>query len=141
MSVEDNKEIARRGFEALMAGDLSSLEPLLAPDAVLHQCGFLDPIPGRAILEGEFPGRRRFPDREVRIERMAGEGDLVALHWWTTGRHSDPDSPALDGTRLSFPSMSFLRIANSRIAEIWNIQDTATLQTQLWQAAERIGST
>jgi ketosteroid isomerase-like protein len=131
MAVEANKRIVRRAFEALMAGDLSPLDDLLAPGAVLHQCGFLQPIPGEAILRGAFPGMRRVADREVRIERIIGEGDLVAIHWRTTGRYFERDAPSSDGKPVSFPSMTFVRLEAGKIAEIWNIQDTATLRSQL----------
>ena len=140
MTTDDNKAIVQRAFEALMDRDLRPLEDLLAPDAVLHQCGFLQPIPGAAIIRGEFPGRGPLVDRQVRLARMVGKGEIVALHWWTTGRYSDPDSPELDGKRVSFPSMSFIRLEDGKIAEIWNIQDTSTLQTQLNAPAEPVGT-
>jgi predicted ester cyclase len=70
---------------------------------------------------------------------MVGEGDLVAIHWRTTGRHHDPDEPEPDGRRVSCPSMTFIRFERGRIAEIWDIQDTATLQTQLRTPAEPAG--
>jgi predicted ester cyclase len=66
---------------------------------------------------------------------MVGDGDTVALHWRTSGRYVDSDSPERDGMQVSFPSMTFVRVADGRIAEIWNIQDISTLQTQLEIAA------
>src|SRR5579862_7608912 len=97
-SVQDNKQVARRAFEALMARQLDGLGPLMTADCQLHQCGFLEPIPGSAILAGRFPGDGPVKDRQVRLERIIGEGDLVALHWWTSGRHVSPDSPESEGT-------------------------------------------
>jgi ketosteroid isomerase-like protein len=140
MTTEENKQIARRAFEALMARGLSRLQDMLAPNAVLHQCGFLEPIPVQAIMSGEFPRGGPLVDRQVHLERMIGEGELVAMHWRTAGRYSDPDSPELDGKRVGFPSMSFIRFEGGKIAEIWNIQDTATLQTQLCAPVELAGS-
>lgn len=137
MNSEDTKQIARRAFQALMDGDLDPLRDLLAPEAVLHQCGFLKPIPAEAILRGDFPGRRRVQDRDVRIEEIISEDNIVALRWRTSGVFSDPESSKRDSTPVSFPSMSFMRVENSRIAEIWNIQDTSTLQTQLWEASHQ----
>jgi ketosteroid isomerase-like protein len=139
MTVEENKQIARRAFEALMAGDLRPLEELLAPDCVLHQCGFLEPIPGHSIIKGEFPRGGLVADRQVRLERMIGEGDTVALHWWTTGRHNDPDSSERNGRHVSFPSMSFIRMEGGKIAEIWNIQDVSTMWTQLGEPPKPLG--
>jgi ketosteroid isomerase-like protein len=140
MSIEENKETVRRAFEALMAGDLAPIRDLLAPDAVLHQCGFLQPIPAQAILRGEFPGQGRLRDRMVQLERMIGEGDIVAMHWRTSGTYADAESPQRDGVPVSFPSMTFVRLADGRIAEIWNIQDRSTLQSQLDEAAQPVGS-
>lgn len=129
MTTGENKRIVQRAFEAFMAGDLRPLGDLLAPDAVLHQCGFLDPLPARRLLEGGPPGPSRIREREVRLDRMVGEGDLVALQWRTSGRF--PDAGTHEGKEVSFPSMTFIRLEHDRIAEIWNIQDTATLQMQL----------
>lgn len=139
-SSEDNKQIVRRAFDALTSGDLSPLADLLLPDAHLHQCGFLEPIPAGALVRGEFPGASRLSDRQVHLKCIIGEGDLIALHWSTSGRFSDPDSPVLDGQPVSFPSMTFVRLEGGKIAEIWNIQDRATLETQLYQLAEASGS-
>jgi ketosteroid isomerase-like protein len=131
MTVEENKQIVGHAFQALMDGNLTPLGGLLGDDAVLHQCGFLHPLPARQVLQGEMPGWGRILDREARLERMVGEGDFVALHWRTSGRIADPASSDGGGTRVSFPSMTFVRLEEGRIAEIWNIQDVATLQSQL----------
>ncbi|HEX6510641.1 MAG TPA: nuclear transport factor 2 family protein [Chloroflexota bacterium] len=140
MTVDQNKRIVREAFEALMANDLGPLDGLLAHNAVLHQCGFLEPIRKYAILQGIFPGPRRLADREVRLERIIGEGDIVALHWRTSGRFTDPDSPERDGKPVSFPSMSFIRMKDGKIAEIWNIQDVSTMHTQLGEPPKPVAS-
>jgi ketosteroid isomerase-like protein len=140
MTSEENKQIAQRAFKALMARDLNGIKDLLAPDATLHQCGFLDPIPARALVSGEFSRWRLLLDRQVHLERMVGEGDLVAMQWRTTGRYSDPNMPDLDGRSVSFPSMTFIRFEGGKIAQMWNIQDTSTMQTQLHALTEPAGS-
>ena len=131
MTIDQNKQIATRAFHALMSGDLGPLAELLAPDAVLHQCGFLEPIPAASIISGEFPDWRWLGDRRVHVERIIGEGDIVALHWQTAGTYRDPGSPEIDGMQVNFPSMSFIRLDDGHITEIWDIQDIATLQTQM----------
>jgi ketosteroid isomerase-like protein len=137
MTSEHNKRIAREAFEALMAGHLTDIGELVTPDAVLHQCGFLHPIPARSIVDRTLPGPRPLHDPHVRVERIVAEGDLVALHWRTSGQYQDPDGGYPGGTEISFPSMTFLRFEDGRISEIWNIQDTATIQTQLHAWTER----
>jgi ketosteroid isomerase-like protein len=131
MSSDVNQQTVRRAFQALVDGNLGPLRDLLAPGAVLHQCGFLEPISAQAILQRDLSMQGRLQDRQFQLERIVGEGDTVALHWRTSGRYSDPDSAARDGTHVSFPSMTFVRMADGQIAEIWNIQDISTLQTQL----------
>lgn len=128
---DDTKAIARCGFDAFMEGDLGALRQLLAPQATLHQCGFLQPIPAASILNREFPRLSPLEDRQVKLERMVAEGNLVALHWTTTARYNDPATPEIEGKTVSFPSMSFIRVEDGKIAEIWNIQDTTTMQMQL----------
>ncbi len=137
MRVEDNKQIATHAFEILASGDLSPLADLLTPDAVLHQCGFLRPIPAHAIVRGGLPGAAPLVDRHVSLDHIIAEGDLVALHWRTTARYADAGEPQLDGLQVSFTAMSFLRLENGKIAEIWNIQDMSTLDTQLRERAEQ----
>ena len=144
MTVEENKYIARRAFEAMQAGDLGPIGDLLTTDAVIHQCGFLEPIPVRRLIgdagtPSAFPGGGRIAGRRVRLERMIGEDDLVALHWTATGQYVAPDEPEIDGRPVSVPWMTFLRIEDGLIAEIWNIQDTATLQSQLREPAGSVG--
>lgn len=135
MTVDEQKEIARRALEAFSGGDVDRLRSFLTPNAVFHQCGFLQPISGEALLRGGFLAGGRIHDREIRLEHMVGEGDIVALQWRTSGHYSDPESPARDGAAVDVPSMTFVRFEGDKIAEVWNIRDGWTLQSQLSEAA------
>jgi hypothetical protein len=108
-----------------MIGKLGSIGDLVTPKAVLYQCGFLAGIPVRSLISRAFSFQRRLTDRQVQIERVIGEGDLITIQWRTTGRYEKPESQELHGTRVSVPSMSFLRFEDGRIGQIWKIQDTA----------------
>src|SRR5947209_6661886 len=140
MTIDEQKQIARQVFDAFADGDVAPLQGALAPGAVIHQCGFLQPISGESFLQGGFRPGSRIRDRMVRLEHMIGEGDILALHWRTTGHHAEPEPPKRDGTPVNFSSMTFVRFEDARIAEIWNIQDTATLQSQLREAASSNGA-
>ena len=120
-------------INALVSGDGAVLDDLLAPDCVLHQCGILEPIQGADTIK-----QRRFArflsDPRVDLERVVREGDLVAVHWRTTGLYANPHRPEKVGTPISFPSMAFARLSNGKVHEIWNIQDTSTVSAQLgWE--------
>jgi hypothetical protein len=51
MLIDENKAIVRSAFEALMTGNLTPLDDLLASDCVMHQCGFLEPIRGAEAIK------------------------------------------------------------------------------------------
>ena len=137
MTVEDNKRIVRQAFEAFAGQGVRSIQGLLAPNALFHQCGFLEPIPAQAIFEGGIMAGGRIHDREVRLDHIIGEGDIVALQYQTTGRYADPESPDVDGAPVSFASMTFVRVEDGRIAEIWNMRDADTLRAELEETAAR----
>jgi predicted ester cyclase len=131
VSVNDNRVIARSAFEALMAGNLTPLDDLLAPDCILHQCGWLQPIRGAERIKHVREGRQLVSDRHVRLDTMVAEGNTVAIHWHTSGEYADAQDQARVGHPVSFMSMSFLRLEGGKIQEIWNIQDMSTLWAQL----------
>lgn len=131
MTIEDNKAIVRRAFEALMSDDLNPLDDLLSPDCVLHQCGFLEPIRGVDAIKSLPGGDGPISRQEVRLERIAGDGDTVAIHWSTIGTCLDPESSEGARRPVSFMSMSFLQLEGGKITEIWNIQDMSTMWAQL----------
>ena len=139
MTTDETKQLAPRAFQALAAGDFQALEGLLTPTTVLHQCGFLQPITVQALLARSYQGRlgdgSQVVDRQVQLEQLIAEGDTVALRWRTVGRYVDEDVPERNGVTVSFPSMTFLRIADGRIVEIWNMRDADTLQSSLREAA------
>ncbi|HZS94678.1 MAG TPA: nuclear transport factor 2 family protein [Chloroflexota bacterium] len=133
MSVEENKTIVRQAFAGLASGEFGKIRDVLAPEAVIHQCGFLHPLPVMELIER---GGAYSPihDRAVHLDQLIGEGDLVALRWHTDGVHTDPDHSANEAVPVSFPSMTFVRLADGKIAEIWNMRDADTIQSQLYQA-------
>jgi ketosteroid isomerase-like protein len=136
MSVDENKAIARAAFDALMSDNLAPLDHLLAPDCILHQCGWLQPIRGVERIK-HISGRRRLvSERHVRLDAIIAEGDTVAIHWHTEGLYADPGDPHRTGQAVSFMSMSFLRLDEGTIREIWNIQDMSTVWSQLGSSAE-----
>jgi hypothetical protein len=132
MAGEDNTgPVVRAAFEGLHAGNVEPLRGMLAPDAQLHQCGFLHPFPLSRLLDGGFTVGGRIRERAVHIEHVVAEGDFVVLHWRTTGLFADPEEPDVIGAPIDVPSMTLIRLADGMIAEAWNIQATSTLSSQL----------
>jgi hypothetical protein len=131
MAGNDTSAVVAAAFEALHSGDVEPVRGLLAPDAQLHQCGFLNPISLIRLLDGGFTIGDRIHEREIHVEHVVAEGDLVALHWRTTGLYTDPSEPDLAAVPVDVPSMTFIRLADGLFAEVWNIQATSTLSSQL----------
>lgn len=126
----DNGAITRAAFEALTTDNDAAIEEILASDCVLHQCGIPEPIRGSEKIKHRRPGRF-LAEQQVTLEQIVTEGDLAAIHWRTSGVYADPGRPDKNGQSISFMSMSFLRLEQGKIQEIWNIQDMSTVAAQL----------
>ena len=76
--------------------------------------------------------RRGFPDHDARIIHQIAEGDLVATYKTFTGTHRGEffGTPPT-GKRATIRVMDFVRYADGRVAEHWNIVDFAGLMQQL----------
>lgn len=92
----------------LGAGDLSVLDRYLAPGVIEH-----NPVmpSGAANMKAVYTGVfAQFPDLTFDVERVIGEGDLVAVHAHLV---------AVPGTRGQALGEIF-RVKDGRIVEIWS---------------------
>ena len=126
-----NQRTAAHVFLVKMGkGDFSGLDRVYGPDFVVHSAGRKfsleeDNESGRAL-------RAAAPDMKVSVERMAGDDDLVAVHWRATGTNS-VDSAGMPGNGKPFDveGMTFFRFDRGRIVEEWSVTDWMTLMKQL----------
>ena len=126
-----NQRTAAHVFLVKMGkGDFTGLDRIYAPGFVVHSGGKQftleqDNESGKAL-------RAAAPDAKVSVERMAGEGDLVAVHWRTTGTNSVA-SAGMPGNGKPFDveGMTFFRFEDGRIVEEWSVTDWMTLMRQL----------
>lgn len=127
----ENKATATRIFtERMGQGNFSVDAEIYGPGFVAHGFGrdftiAEDQASGRAL-------RAAFPDLAVRVDRIIAEGDLVAVHWSSTGTNS----VALgmfpgNGRRVNLDGMSFFRFENGRIVEEWSAYDNLVMMRQL----------
>jgi steroid delta-isomerase-like uncharacterized protein len=132
VSLEQNKTILRRTYDEWWnAGDMSSVEELVAEDYVDHSPNVSGT--GRAALKElilEF--RRGFPDMVETLEDAVAEGDLVVGRFRMRGTHA--------GTFLGIPptgrtvemtGIDIYRIAHGRIVEMWYNEDLLGMMRQL----------
>lgn len=131
VGTEANKEIVRRYLELWNTGNLALADEVIAPDFVDHTHPEL--APGPEDVKREVTAfRAAFPDAHATIEQMICEDDIVAFRFVLRGTHQ--------GTFAGFPptgkataltGMDFIRIADSKLVELWSCQDTLGWLQQL----------
>ncbi|MER7720202.1 nuclear transport factor 2 family protein [Streptomyces flaveolus] len=101
MAEHPNAQLARKGYEAFVRGDMDTLRTMLAADATHH-------VPGTGVLAGDFKGQDEILDMyrrlgeetdgtftvELRQVLVDGRGHAVTLHHLTAdrrGKHLDQD--------------------------------------------------
>ena len=115
MSLESNKELVRRFYEAIGEEDYHSLNEFCHEDFVFYpqvDC----PFPG--LVESEKKNFDAFNDFKMPIKALIAEGDLVAAYMDFTGTHTGTFlGIAPTGKKVHFSLMMFLRIKDGKIIE------------------------
>lgn len=124
MLLKANKNIFKRFVgEVLNHGHLNVVDEIFSEDFA----GGLDNL--KALIQ-DF--RRAFPDLEVVIEDLVGEGDRVADRLINRGTHQGVFlglQPT--GVKATWSAIGFCRIQDGKIRERWQCRDTAGLLDQL----------
>lgn len=129
-----NEQLVRRMIEAVNARDLAALDAIVAPDVVRHSAATagvvvrsLDDF--KKFLLSDFAA---IPDSVIEVEHLISEGDLVAVRASYSGTQMGAMGPfPASDERFEGPFLSFLRIANGKIAEMWVEWDNLAMLTQL----------
>jgi predicted ester cyclase len=133
MSIEENKELVRRFYREIDAGNLDMVDDLVAEDYIDHSPppfpGF---APGREGLKQAF---RLFWDATPgthEIEDQIAEGDKVVTRLTARGTQSGdlPGIPAT-GNEMLMTATVIHRIENGRLAEKWSNKDVLAMLQQL----------
>jgi len=131
MSLEENKAIVRKMFEAINKQNLALLNELMAPDFVLHM--HAQQTQGwkvnKQVVEDEI---KSFPDLHVTIEDIIAEGDKVCVRLQETGTHRGKyHGLAPTGNKLSYTVVAIWRIVERKIVEGWIAYDQMDFLKQL----------
>ncbi len=124
MSLEDNKAVVRRLYDAFNSGDLNAMEDVLAPHVV-----DLTPKEGQSSgVEGfkeritEF--RNGFPDLSLTVDTVIAEGDSVAEWVTVRGTHRGEFlGVAATGKQVTANMMAFNQLADGKIIQRGRIID------------------
>ena len=121
MSLEENRAIVLRLYEAVNTQNLSSLEEFVALDYVDHtrKIRSLEALKqfGAMIFN-------TFPDFHETTEDIIAEGDKVWVRNTITATHKGEYLGLLPtGNKFTEASVDIFRIVDGKIVEGWNIQD------------------
>jgi predicted ester cyclase len=120
MTAEDNKAEVRRYYEDIWnAGDLTVIDECMGPEVLAHLDGD-DHVSRDRWRDVITLWRRAFPDIHHVVDRLVGEGDIVAANIRVTGTHRGilqlgswgPWAPT--GKSVNVKEANFFRLAGAR---------------------------
>jgi predicted ester cyclase len=121
-TVRSNKDIVRlvteKGFNE---GDMAGIAEYFAADYGVHAPGVPPLPPGpEAFVQAVMLFRTAFPDINVTIEDVVGEGEKVYCRFTTRGTHQGPlmGIPPT-GRSVTVYEMSCHRLVESKVVESW----------------------
>ena len=129
MSLEENKAIVRKMFEAFNKQNLDVLDELIAPDYVDHPRQLQDLESYKQNLTMFY---RSFPDSHETIEDIVAEGDKVWVRIKGTATHTGVyRGLAPSGKKITWEAVSIWRIVDGKVVEMWAVADELDFYKEL----------
>ncbi len=136
-TLEQNKDIVQRIFnEFWLAGKTSVLDQLVAADVTNHELS-KEPVSGRDAHKEWAAGFRHvtgtgFPDMQITVDTLVGEGDLVVKRWTFRGTHTgDYMGVPATGRPVVMAGITIYRISGGQVRETWWNYDALGMMQQL----------
>src|SRR5215211_6562473 len=141
MSVEENMALARRFLEALVKGDLDTVDELMAPDFVNHSELLSAQAPDREGVKwaiAQFSAA--LSNASIHFEDQVAAGDKVVTRCIVRATHDRGELMGLapTGREMAFMPVFIHRIVEGKIAEQWSIGTIGSTLRQLLLEQERI---
>lgn len=131
MSLEENKSVVRRFYEAAATGTLD--DELIAEDFMYHGPPMLGEVRGREGFKqimGVFRGA--FPNFETTVEDLIAEEDRVAVrHTHHATHRGEFAGIPPTGKEATVSGIEIVRVRNGQITEFWHMDDFLGLMQQL----------
>jgi steroid delta-isomerase-like uncharacterized protein len=134
MSLQENKAVASRLFDAINSGNLDELPEVVAADVVDHNAViFMEPDGPGGVQEGIRMLLQGFPDLLLRTEELIAEGDQVVARFTMSGTNTGDyrGLPAPTQQHFESEAIAILRIADGKVAEVRGTADRLGMLTQL----------
>lgn len=131
MSIEENKAIVRRVYDAINARDVAALDGLIAED-VVSNTPFPQSDPGLAGFREAFSQvLAAFPDYKVVVHDQIAEGDEVVTRYTSGGtQQGDIQGVAGSGQHVELLGIDIDRVVDGRIVEHWSEAGTDQLRVK-----------
>jgi predicted ester cyclase len=128
MSLEKNKAIIRRLFEAENRKDLTLLDEFIAPDFLGERNTPFEMRGLESYKQFEDGFIKAFPDFQETIEDIIAEGDRVWVCFKLSGTHTGKWNlfgltVAPTGKKVTFTAVYMWRIVNDKVVERKSIRD------------------
>jgi steroid delta-isomerase-like uncharacterized protein len=126
-SVEENRDLARRFFEALNDWDLEAFREVVDPETYVERNPFLGPLTFDEAVQMYSMTRQIIPDLRITLEPQVqvAEGDRIGSRGTLRGAHTAVDlfGAPPDGRIVEWTGNDILRVADGRIVERWLCAD------------------
>lgn len=138
-TLEHHKDLVRRWLALFSDVDGMDADQIAADDYIEHALapfGSLEPglVDGPAHLRAAAAWlTAQFPDIEMTVESIIGEGDMVALRVATRGTNLGPLNGVIPPTGRTFSARQshWFRIRDERLAEHWATREDLVAMLQL----------
>jgi hypothetical protein len=138
MSIEENKNLARRYFEDAPYHP-ETCDEIFAPVFQFHTIQHVSLTPQVAESNPqseksayEWLGSVWSSAWRITVDEMIAEGDRVMVRWTFEGTHqSDYFGLPPTGKHITYSGINIFRITEDKIVEIWDISDRLWLWQQL----------
>jgi steroid delta-isomerase-like uncharacterized protein len=131
---ELNKKVVRRLIEEVWnKGNLPLADELFTPNYAHHDSSTPDVGRGPESEKKRVTlYRTAFPDLQLNVEDIIGEGEIVMARWSCRGTHKgDLGGIAPTGKQFNISGVSIARFAGGKMAEGWVNWDALGLMQQL----------
>jgi steroid delta-isomerase-like uncharacterized protein len=136
MSVSDNKELLKKAAKAFNdINDRTGWYGFHAESVRAHGLGpaALDKAGMKSFYTALWSG---FPDLEIKIDELVGEGDKVVWRITASGTHHGAfQGVPATGRRVTFGAQYTFRFEDGKIAERWSTIDRLSLLVQIGAVA------
>ena len=104
---------------------------LYSDDIILHGYQGIEPGLG-SVKQFYYAFWRLFPDAQVLIQELLGEGDTLVARYTITGTlHEHFMGVPATGQRIELPGISILHFRNGQCFERWTCSDSLVLLNQI----------